>query len=85
VITGENIRSESSLHCLKKIIPNEMKSSEDDRCDYNDPEVWDFPSWHFTEQGLYLGAIFARAARNCDDPEWSIIPYKAIKTAVEPR
>jgi hypothetical protein len=72
------------VELFKKIYPTEMKSSEDDGCDYNRDDVWHFPSWHFTEKGLHLGAIFGRAGRNCDNPEWSIIPYKQLKPLLSP-
>jgi hypothetical protein len=37
-----------------------MKKPDDnneDQCDYSEPDIWDFANWHFTENGLYLGAI----------------------------
>jgi hypothetical protein len=64
---------------LKRLYPKQMKKPmEDDGCDYTDPEVWSFPSYHLTEKGLYLGAGFARVARSCDNPEWSVIPYSKL-------
>jgi hypothetical protein len=80
----EEVFAPAIVELFKKIYPKEMKASQDDGCDYSDEYVWHFPSWHFTEKGLYLGAIFGRAARNCDDPEWSIIPYKQLKTLLNP-
>lgn len=65
---------------MKRLHPKEMKKpKEEDGCDYTDPEVWDFPTWYPTEKGLYVGAIFARVARVCDDPEWSVIPWAEVK------
>jgi hypothetical protein len=75
----EEVFAPAVVELFKKIYPDEMKASEDEGCDYSDEYIWHFPSWHFTEKGLYLGAIFGRAARNCDDPEWSIIPYNQLK------
>ncbi len=54
---------------------------KEDDCDYSDPEVWAFPSWVMTEKGLWLGAVFARAMRVCDSPEWSVIPWSALPSA----
>ncbi|HET6995106.1 MAG TPA: hypothetical protein VFI06_09005 [Chitinophagaceae bacterium] len=79
-----NVFAPAVVKLLKKIYPSEMKATEDDGCDYNREDVWDFPSWHFTEKGLYLGAIFGRAARACDNPEFSIIPYKQLKPWLNP-
>lgn len=68
------------LKVFKRLHPADMKApkSEDD-CDYSDASVWDFPSWHFTEKGLYLGPYFARVMRACEGPEWSILPWAEVK------
>ncbi len=64
---------------LKRFHPKEMaKRKKDDDCDYSQTEVWDFPAWHLTEKGLYVGASFARAMRVCDNPEWAVIPWSAL-------
>lgn len=76
------------VEIFKKLYPQHMKPPGDDSedyCDYTDESVWDFPNWHFTEKGLYLGAIFARVARSCDSPEWSVIPYKVLKNYLNPQ
>jgi len=65
---------------LKALHPKEMAPpGPDDGCDYSDPGVWDFPTWYLTAKGLYVGAVFARVARNCDNPEWAVIPWSALK------
>jgi hypothetical protein len=65
---------------LKQLYPKQMKKrTNEDACDYSDPEVWNFPNWYFNSKGLYLGAYFYRAARSCDEPRWSIIPYKIVR------
>ena len=75
------------VEIFKKLYPEQMKpvdeNSEDD-CDYLDEYVWRFPNWYFTDKGLYLGAVFARVARSCDSPEWSVIPYKLLKKYLNP-
>jgi hypothetical protein len=80
--------STNVVQIFKKLYPEHMKpvdeNSEDD-CDYLDEYVWRFPNWHFTDKGLYLGAVFARVARSCDSPEWSVIPYKLLKKYLNPR
>ena len=66
---------------LTMLYPDEMKKpaeSDEDSCDYTDESIWGYPSWHFTPKGLYLGAYFARVARACDAPEWSILPYSVV-------
>lgn len=69
---------------MRRLHPGEMpaegaRPSEDsDECDYGDPDVWDFPSWYLTKDGLYLSAIFPRVNRACDSPDWSVIPWSAI-------
>ena len=65
---------------LQAAHPDEMKAPDtEDDCDYTDESVWDFPSWYFTEKGLYVGPYFARVMRACESPEWSVVPYSAIK------
>lgn len=64
---------------MKQYHPAEMAPPKNqDDCDYTDPEVWAFPSWVLTEKGLWLGAIYGRAARACDSPDWAIVPWSAL-------
>ncbi|GAB3105416.1 hypothetical protein [Lysobacter terrae] len=60
---------------MAKRHPNEVEEAD---CDYTDPEVWKYVSWYVRDDGLYLGPSFARAARNCEYPEWSVLPWKDI-------
>jgi hypothetical protein len=70
---------------LSQLYPNEMqKPSGEEACDYSDPEVWNFINWYFTDKGLYVGGYFSRAARVCDEPEWSIIPYNVVRKYMNP-
>lgn len=62
---------------LKRYHPDEMTKG-DDGCSYDDPEVWSFPQAYLTAEGLFVGAYFARVARNCDTPDWAVIPWKAL-------
>ncbi|WP_192558784.1 hypothetical protein [Pseudomonas allokribbensis] len=63
------------------LYPDEMKkpAEDDGSCDYTDEGVWGYSNWHFTPKGIYLGAYFARYQRNCDNPEWSVLPYSVVK------
>jgi hypothetical protein len=75
------------VQLLKQLYPSDMTASaenDNEQCDYTDPDVWNFPTWQLTKKGLYLGAIFARAERVCDNPGWSVIPYKALKPYLNP-
>lgn len=54
------------------------KASGPDGCDYNDASVWQFVTWYLTPQGLYISPSFPRAARACEYPEWSILPWKVV-------
>ena len=63
-----------------RLYPEQMRPVEgDDDCDYSDAEIWQFPSWYLTDKGLYLGPGFARVARACEYPEWSVLPYEVIR------
>jgi len=67
---------------LTRYHPDEMadpgKDAEDGECNYADPEMWDFPAWHLTADGLFVGAYFPRVDRACDAPDWAVIPWKAL-------
>lgn len=62
--------------------PQQMKKpteESDDDCDYSDPSVWQFPAWYFTNKGLYFDPTFARVLRSCESPEWTVLPWSAMK------
>jgi hypothetical protein len=63
---------------FKRLYPALMNSNESE-CNYQDPTVWQFSVWYFEPRGIYLGPTFARAARNCEQPGDTIIPYKELK------
>lgn len=82
-----NVFALKVIELFKKLYPEEMKTpaeNDEGACDYTETVSWDFPNWYFTKKGLYLGAVFARVARVCDSPEWSIIPYASLKPFLNP-
>lgn len=64
---------------FKRLYPEQMVKTTDDDCDYADPDVWRFPAWHFTSEGVYLGPGFARAMRACEGTEWSVLPWSVLR------
>jgi hypothetical protein len=70
------------VELLKRYHPDEMADKgsdpEDPECNYADPDVWDFPAWYLTANGLFVGAYFPRVARACDAPDWAVIPWEAL-------
>lgn len=66
------------LGTFKQLYPSQMQG-DPEGCDYRDPNVWQYPIWHITEQGLYIGPSFARYARACEYPTWSLLPWSAMK------
>lgn len=62
---------------LERFHSKEMAPHKDD-CDYSETDVWRFPAWRLTAEGLYVGASFPRVDRVCDNPDWSIIPYSSL-------
>ncbi|MBS0199238.1 MAG: hypothetical protein JSR70_02200 [Proteobacteria bacterium] len=62
---------------LKSLYPDEFKVGEDE-CNYDDPELWQFTSWYATSKGIHISAYFPRVARPCDNPDWAILPWKAV-------
>lgn len=75
----ENAFAPAVIELFRRLYPARMKGDGEDGCDYSDPSVWSFGSWYLTERGLYLGAYFARFARACDNPDWSIVPYDVLE------
>lgn len=66
---------------LQEVAPEEMRkpAAQEDECDYSDPDVWNFPAWYFTAEGIYFYPYFPRVMRPCDGPEWPIVPYSSIQ------
>lgn len=70
-----------TIKTLTGLHPDEMAKPTDERedCDYTDPNVWGTSIWYLTPKGLYLGPYFARVARACEYPEWSLVPWKLVE------
>lgn len=69
-----------TIKTLTGLHPDDMaKPKDDEGCDYSDPGVWGTSIWYLTPQGLYLGPYFARVARACEYPEWSLVPWKLVE------
>ncbi|MEO4048027.1 hypothetical protein AAFN46_13155 [Pseudomonas sp. CAU 1711] len=64
---------------LGRLYPDRMAEPEDDDCRYADSEVWNFPAWYLTPEGLHLAPYFARAMRPCDLVDWPVLPYALLK------
>lgn len=67
---------------MAALYPEQVGGDSDpdsDDCYYGAPDVWNFPSWYVTDQGLYLGPGFARYARACEYPEWSVLPWRLVE------
>jgi hypothetical protein len=80
--------SGTMINIFKKLYPEHFDPDSmdaDDNCDYNDSSAWDFTNWYFKKEGLYIGPIFYRAARSCDQPEWTVIPYKVAREFLNPK
>lgn len=52
-------------------------------CDYTDLEIWNFPSWNFTEEGIEFTPTFYRAARACEEP--FLVPFESLKQFKNPK
>lgn len=64
---------------MQRLHPRQAAGEDGSECDYSDPEVWDFPTWYVSADGLYLDPYFARAFRVCDDPGWSVLPWSLVR------
>ncbi len=67
------------LDLLNQIHPKEMNTVREDGFSYNNVKLWQFPKWHLTPKGIYLGYKSPGTARNNDLTPWAIIPYKKLK------
>ncbi len=63
---------------MSELYPEEFSGQANEDCSYEMEDVWDFPTWYITRKGVYLGAIFPRVGRVCDNPEWSILPWSLV-------
>ncbi len=59
----------------------EAPKSEDD-CDYTDVDIWDFPSWRFTPEGIAFTPIFARVMRACENE--FLLPFDQLQAYKNP-
>lgn len=75
-----NVLAPRLVALLRRFHPQELVSpaNAEDECDYSDPQVWSFPAWYLSAQGLHVGATFPRVIRVCDNPDWAIIPLSAL-------
>ena len=74
-------RGKALAAILTKLYPNEMRKQDtNDPCDYSRSVYWEFPSWYFTDKGLYIGPNFPHVTSSaCNSPVFSIIPYTILK------
>ncbi|WP_294672293.1 hypothetical protein [uncultured Fluviicola sp.] len=55
------------------------------QCEYNNQELWTVDcEFTFTVEGLKLLPSFPHYKAPCLDPEWAVIPYSELKTAIKP-
>lgn len=81
----ENTYGPTITELLKANYPEKFTTEgNEDECVYDDPSVWSLSDVMITEDGLLFGAYFYRAARYCDDPEWSVLPYSQVSEFLNP-
>ena len=64
----------ADLYPQKVVSPH----NEEYSCNYADTEIWNLSVWYLTPKGIYISPHFARAARNCEYPDWSILPWRIV-------
>ncbi|WP_058772553.1 hypothetical protein [Pseudomonas rhizoryzae] len=68
------------VRLFSRLYPDLMRApAGGDGCDYRSADVWQFAPWYLTPKGLYLGPTFYRAARNCDEPGGTLVPYAEVR------
>jgi hypothetical protein len=84
------VYAEHILSYLRELYPEEFPDIDEESaaaeeiCDYGSADVWQFSGLRITPQGFKVGAYFYRAARSCDDPEWSYIPFETVAEFLNP-
>lgn len=67
---------------FRALYPEQMAApaeGDEEGCNYSDPEVWNFPAWYFTPQGILFSPSFARVARACEAGlSWPVLPWAEI-------
>lgn len=68
------------VRLFTRLYPELMQAPADsDGCDYRSADIWQFAPWYLTPKGLYLGPTFFRAARSCDEPGGTLVPYAEVR------
>ena len=74
------------VRLFTRLYPELMQApANGDGCDYRSADVWQFAPWYLTPKGLYLGPTFYRAARSCDEPGGTLVPYAEVRKHPGPR
>ncbi|WP_459474010.1 hypothetical protein [Pseudomonas sp. No.117] len=68
------------VRLFTRLYPRLLRApTKGDGCNYRSADVWQFAPWYLTPKGLYLGPTFYRAARHCDEPGGTLIPYAEVR------
>ena len=69
---------------LNMLHPDSMKRpSDDDSCDYNDPDAWQSPEWYITKEGVRFIPNFPAAQRACNLEEFATVPLKFVRIPLQ--
>jgi len=66
------------MDLLKHLYPEKFTTGNEVDCKYDNVKLWQLPTWYLTNDGLYLGSKSSMSNKNCDEAEWSVIPYKLL-------
>lgn len=61
---------------MARLYPGKM---DKDACNYAEKDIWSLPVWYLTPKGLYFSPSFARVARACEYPDWSVLPWSEVE------
>ena len=69
---------------LNMLHPDSMKRpSDDDSCDYSDPDAWQSPQWYITKEGVRFIPNFPAAQRACNLEEFATVPLKFVRIPLQ--
>ncbi len=75
-----DVYTEKVMDLLKKLHPEKMANrNKDEQCNYADYTVWQYSTWYFTQNGIFISPDFQHINMECAIEDWSTIPYTLVK------
>ena len=70
---------DSLLSVFSGLYPDKIYKTDTNPCDYSNVKGWQFPKWYILPEGIYFRYAILSRDKSCNQPEWSVVPWKNIK------